>query len=616
MFKQQLKNYSQESKKFKKRILISAIIMVSSIILLISRLFYMQIGDNYLYAKMASRNQLEYLPIEPNRGLIYDRNGILLAENFPNFNLNINYEKNIKNTIANLSTIFDISQTNLKQFNKSFRHHRHFESTSIKFKLTPEEVATFYINQDNFPSVCIDTQIIRHYPLAEEHAVIVGYVGRLDKQDLKNINTNNYNANAFIGKIGIEKYYENILRGKIGYKIIETDASGRATRILKILHPISGKNLYLTIDSKLQRIAQKSLNKELGAVVAIDPTNGEILALVSNPTYDPNLFVNGIDMTTLNKLLLAESKPLYNRATRSIFPFGSTIKPFIALQGLDTGVITSDFKINDPGWFKLEKNKHIYRDWIYNGHGTVDVTKAITESCNTFFYTIGIKLGIEQIDFILEQFGFGKPVNIGILEESAGIVASPQNKLKYTGKHWYIGDTINSSIGQGDMKTTLIQLASAVGTIAMRGQRFQPHLLYAIQEPSGEKIFQTITHLPPIILKTPKNWDIVINAMKSVVMNPEGTAYRRFGADNLSYTIAGKTGGAQLYHHKIVNENPGSVSEKNIPKHLRNHNLFIAFAPIENPKLAIAIITENSNQAVQAARKIFDYYLITSAQNK
>ncbi|MDR1057465.1 MAG: penicillin-binding protein 2 [Coxiellaceae bacterium] len=609
MLKQQLKNYLQESKHFKNRVLKASILIAILIAFLIIRLFSLQIFNYKLYANLATKNQLEHLPIEPNRGLIYDRNGILLAENLPIFSLNIitEHTKNIKNTLANLKTIIGITPNDIKQFQKALQHHHRFEHIPIKLKLTQEEVANFYVNQDNFPGVCIDTQMIRHYPLAKENVAVLGYVGRINRQDLKNIDINNYNASKFIGKVGIEKYYENALRGKIGYKISEVDARGHIVRTLKIIPPTPGDSLYLTIDSKLQKVAQDALDKERGAVVAIDPNNGEILTLVSNPTYDSNLFTNGIDSTTFNELQFSNAKPMYNRAAKSIFPFGSTIKPFIALQGLDTGIITLDSKISDPGWFKLEKSKQIYRDWIHNGHGTVNVTKAITESCNTFFYILGVKLGIEKIDSILERFGFGDKINIDILEESTGIVASPKNKMTRTGKHWYTGDTINSSIGQGDMKTTLLQLASAVGTIAMHGQRLQPHLLYIIQKPNGNKIQRKIVPLPSVTLKNTKNWDIVINAMKNVVMNPTGTAYNRFGS-NLSYTIAGKTGGAQLYHHKIVNENPTPESEEHIPKHLRNHNLFIAFAPIENPKIAIAVVTENSNKAVKIARKVLDYY--------
>ena len=604
-----LKNYSLETRKFKTRMLKAVILITVLVILLIIRLFNLQIFNYNLYSNLATNNQLENLPIEPNRGLIYDRNGVLLAENLPTFSLNIVIEhvKNIKATIDNLKTIINITPDEIKQFNKDLQHRHRFEHIPIKLKLSQAEVADFYINQYRLPGVIIDTKMIRHYPLANDTVNALGYVGRISKQDLNNIDASNYSTSDFIGKTGIEKYYEPTLRGKTGYKVTEVDASGHIVRTLKIIPPIPGDNLYLTIDSKLQQIALNALGKERGAIVAIDPNNGEILALVSNPTYDPNLFVSGIDSTTFNKLQFSSDKPMYNRATRSQFPFGSTIKPFIALQGLDAGVISPGFKISDSGWFKLENSSHTYRDNKYQGHGMVDITKAIIVSCNTFFYSLGSKLGIEKIDDILTRFGFGNKTKIDLAEESSGIVATPKWKMNRTGKHWYPGDTIISSIGQGDMATTPLQLASAVAAISMHGQRFQPHLLLTDQKPDGTKIQQNPIILQAVLLKNPNNWNIVINAMKEVVTR--GTARVRFGS-NPEYTVAGKTGGAQLYHHKIVNENPTPESEEKFPKHLRNHSLFMAFAPIENPKIAIAVITENSTIAPQVARKVLDCYLV------
>ncbi len=290
---------------------------------------------------------------------------------------------------------------------------------------------------------------------------------------------------------------------------------------------------------------------------------------------------------------------MYNRATLGTYPFASTLKPFLALQGLDTGIITPNFNISDPGWFKLPNVKHTYRDWIYHGHGIVNVTKAIIVSCDTFFYTLALKLGIEKIDDILMRFGFGSKTKIDIAEENSGVVASPKWKASHKGTHWYIGDTIISSIGQGFMSATPLQLACGVAAIAMHGKRFQPHLLK-----------QEAIPLPPIILNHPSNWDIIIDAMQGVITSSMGTARPRFGSIP-EYTVAAKTGGGQLFHHKIVNENPDPESDQSIPKHLRNHNLFIAFAPVENPKIAIAVVTENSIIAPQVARKVLDYYLAT-----
>jgi penicillin-binding protein 2 len=607
-----LKNYNQEKNQFKNRVIKAILWITALIVILIIRLFDLQILQYKLYINLSEHNQLDFLPIEPNRGLIYDRNGILLAENLPLFSLSIIPEsiQDIQNTINKLKTIINITPDNIQQFNKALKQKRRFEHVPIKFKLSQEEVAIFYLNQYHFPGVVIETQMIRHYPLDKITASVLGYVGRINQQELKNIDTSNYSATHFIGKIGIEKYYEKQLHGKTGYKVAEVSATGRIVRILKTIQPTPGNTLFLTIDSKLQKVAQDALGTERGAVVAIDPNNGEVLALVSFPSFDPNLFASGINSTAFNELQFSSDKPMYNRATLGLYPLASTIKPFIALQGLDTGIITPNFKISDPGWFKLPNVKRPYRDWIYHGHGIVNVTKAIIVSCDTFFYTLALKLGIEKIDAILMRFGFGNKTKIDIAEENSGIIASPKWKASHKGMRWYIGDTIISSIGQGFMSATPLQLASGVAAIAMHGKRFQPHLLLATKKEDGMLIKQEALPLTPVTLNHPNNWDIVIDAMQGVITNPMGTARPRFGSIP-KYTVAAKTGGGQLFHHKIVNENPDPESDLNIPKHLRNHNLFIAFAPVEKPKIAIAVVTENSIIAPQVARKVLDYYLIT-----
>lgn len=606
-----LKNYHQEKNQFKNRIIKSALLIAALIVILVSRLFNLQILQYKFYTNLSEHNQLEYLPIEPNRGLIYDRNGVLLAENIPLFSLNIIPEltQNTKDTINELQTIINITPDNIKQFYKALKQHRHNEHVPIKLKLTQEEVTTFYLNQYRFPGVVVETQMIRHYPLDKTMTSALGYVGRINTQDLKNIDASNYNASNFIGKIGIEKYYEKTLHGKTGYKVAEVSATGHIVRILKTIPPIPGDTLFLTIDSKLQQVAQNALGKERGAIVAIDPNNGEILALVSFPSFDPNLFASGIDNNTFNDLQSSDDRPMYNRATLGLYPFGSTIKPFIALQGLDTEIIAPNFKISDPGWFKLANSNHLYRDHAYHGHGIINVTKAIIVSCNTFFYTLAQKLGIEKIDDILTRFGFGNKTKIDIAEETSGIVASPKWKSSHKGQHWYIGDTVISGIGQGFMSTTPLQLACGVSAIAMHGKRFQPHLLFATKKQDNTLIKQVAIPLSPVTLSNPKNWNIIINAMRGVITSEIGTARSRFGL-NPEYTVAGKTGGGQLFHHKIVNENPTPESDATLPKHLRNHNLFIAFAPMENPKIAIAVVTENSIIAPQVARKVLDYYLV------
>lgn len=607
------KNHRKEKNQFKRRVIKAAVVIAILIIVLLVRLFNLQIVNHKFYSNLADSNKLEYIPIEPNRGIIYDRNGVLLAENVPLFSLTVVPEaiKNINDTIKELQKIITISPKDLKQFYVALKQRRHYEYIPLKLKLTREEVAIFYLNQYRFPGVGVDAKMMRHYPLGEAMASVVGYVGRINITDLKNINTNNYRATNFIGKIGIEKYFEKELHGTTGYKVAEVSAKGRITKIKQTIQPIHGDALFLTVDSNLQKIAQDALGEEKGSVVAIDPNNGEILALVSHPGFDPNLFTNGIDNDTFNKLQFSADRPMYNRATLGAYPFGSTIKPFVALQGLDTNTINTNDTVWDPGWFKLPNANHRYRCWIHGGHGSVDVVKAIIVSCDTFFYTLSTKLGIEKIDDILWRFGFGKKLNIEIPEEFTGIVASPEWKQKYRKAHWYQGDTVISAIGQGFMSTTPLQLAHGAAAIAMHGQRFKPHLLLSTKKSDGSVIKPPITNLPSVNLKNNKHWSTVISAMQGVMSSQEGTAKKRFGVNPApEYTVAGKTGGSQLFHHKIVNENSTPQSQESITKHLRNHNLFIAFAPIENPKIAIAVVTENSDLAVQTARKVLDAYLV------
>lgn len=613
MFKRRkIKNHQLESRIFRQRLFFATMVVGFLIGILVVRLFYLQISQNKYYTNLAQHNQRELFPIEPNRGLIYDRNGVLLADNIPIFTLAIipDYVSDVDKTIKELQQIVELNQDNLRQFYRALKQHQPYEHIPIKYKLTQDEVANFYVNQYHLPGVVVDANLIRHYALGETMASIIGYVGKINTQDLKNPNNTNYTANSFIGRLGIEKYYEAALRGKLGYQEVEIDANGHIIRTTKNIPQQPGNNLYLSVDSKLQKAALDALGEEKGAIVAIDPNNGEVLALVSNPTYDPNLFAYGIDSETFQQLQNSTDKPMYNRAIRGHFPPASTIKPFIALQGLDTGTITPTFTISDPGWFKLPNSTYIYRDWQPSGHGKVNLSKAIIDSCDTFFWTLATKLGIAKVDDILIRFGFGNKTNIDLSEELPGIVASPEWKQANIHKTWYPGDTVNSGIGQGFMSATPLQLASATAIIAARGVRFQPHLLLKTIQPTGSSIEQKPIPLATVAFKNPKHWDLVIKAMQNVVMNPLGTAYTRFGA-NPAYTVAGKTGTAQLFRHHFNEENGSFDSEDNTPKNLRNHSLFIAFAPINNPKIAIAVVVENSVIAPVVARKVIDNYLLS-----
>lgn len=602
-----IKNHQHEIQLVTQRTIVGLIVIGLLTSLLIIRLAYLQLYKNNLYTTLSTKNWLDLVPVEPTRGLIYDRNGVLLAENIPVFSLDLipNQVPDLKKSLMDLSKIISINDNDINQFKKQLFQHRRFDEIPLKLRLTEEEVAKFTENQYRFPGVLIKARLMRHYPYGESFSHVLGYVGRINAQELNEIDPINYSASHYIGKLGIEKYYEEELHGSVGYEEVENDASGRVIRTLKKIKGKTGKNLYLTLDSGLQFAAEKALGDHYGAVVAIQPKTGQILALVSKPGYDPNQFVLGISQQDYQNLQKSDARPLFNRALQGLYPLASTIKPILALEGLDSGVITPGDTIYDPGWYRLHNSTHRFRDWQRHGHGIVNLHKAIADSCDTYFYDLGMKLGIRRIDNILTQFGFGAMTGIDLDEELPGLVASPEWKMHAKGVRWYDGDTVISSIGQGFMLATPLQLANAATIIANRGERLIPFLLLGEQEP-GSKTFTPQKSVPigSVVLHDPQTWDTVIQAMKDVVMSPQGSAYRKYGK-NYSYTVAAKTGTAQVtskYHNEIDDQSY-------LPEKLRNHNLFIAFAPIDQPRIALVIVTEHSHVAVSVARTILDYYL-------
>ncbi|HLF66074.1 MAG TPA: penicillin-binding protein 2, partial [Gammaproteobacteria bacterium] len=446
-----------------KRIWVAGGIVIVLTALLLWRLAYLQISKHDLYTTLSQQNVMELLPIAPNRGLIYDRNGVLLAKNIPVFSLDITPDqvKNLDQTIQRLQKMIPISEDEISTFKKALKQQQPFEKTPLKMKLTDAQVAQFYVNQYYFPGVSISARMMRYYPLGNAMADVLGYVARINAQDLASVNKTNYSASNYIGKIGIEKYYESELHGTVGYQQVEINAGGQIVRVLKRTAPIPGENLYLSIDSNLQLSAEEALGDQQGAIVAIQPNTGEVLALVSKPSYNPNTFVTGIDAQQFAELQNSPSNPLYNRAIRGQYPIASTIKPFLALEGLDSGVVTPTTSIYDKGWFRLPNTTHIYHDYQVGGHGWVNMTKAIIVSCDTYFYSLSVQLGIARIDDILERFGFGRHTGIDMNEELPGLVPSPWWKLKSQGLPWYTGDTIETDIGQGFMLATPLQLAMA-----------------------------------------------------------------------------------------------------------------------------------------------------------
>lgn len=606
-----LKNPHQEIRLFNRRIVSVSIIIVFLSFLLLVRLYYLQNIRHGLYSTLSRQNQLDIVPIPPNRGLIYDRHGVLLAKNIPVINLEIvpEHVRNMDATITSLQKIIEISDDDVKQFKTLLQQHRRFESIPIKINLTEEEVAKFAVNEYHFAGVSARSSryLIRDYQLGNVMNDVLGYVGRVNEEELATLDPTNYSATHFIGKLGIEKYYEVQLHGIAGYEQVETDATGRIVRVIKKTPPIAGDNLYLTIDSSLQAVAKLAIGDRQGAVVAIDPNNGHILALASTPSYDPNLFVQGISNKQFKALRDAPNRPLYNRALRGLYPPASTIKPMLALEGLEHNIITPNTRRYDPGYYELTDNNHQFirkfRDWKHEGHGWVTIKEAIASSCDTYYYHLAKLMGIDHIYDVLTSFGFGQRTGLDIGEELPGLVPSADWKFKNRHERWFPGDTLVAGIGQGFMQATPLQLATATAIIANRGQRMRPTLLLKSHLPDNTDIIQPTIELEPIKFK-PHTWDIVIDGMHRVTSAPYGTAYYAF--KSASYSVAAKTGTAQVV--KIDHEN--KKSDDTIPEHLRDHALFIGYAPVDNPKIAIAVIIEHSRAASLVARKLFDHYLL------
>ncbi|MDI1351369.1 MAG: penicillin-binding protein 2, partial [bacterium] len=477
---QSFKNYRAESQhqRFRLNLLVAFLIILSLILVL--RLAFLQISEFKRYQTLSLKNQMSIIPIAPPRGVIMDRNGVLLAENIPVYVLEIvpEHVKDLKITLAKLRNLLpSITDDDIDNFNRAKLQNRSYVPIPIKLKLNQEDVAVFASNQYHFPGVSIKARLMRFYPLGEVTAHVLGYVGRINIKELREVNATNYRATNFIGKAGVENYYEDILHGKVGYQMVETDVSGRTLRVVNKVNPHSGAKLYLSIDIRLQQAAYDALKDKRGAAVVINTHNGEILAMVSSPSFDPNIFVGGVSTKDYKILSNALQRPLFNRAVRGVYPPASTIKPFVGLAGLDKGFVTTTSEIYDYGKYKLPTASHIYRDWKKTGHGAINFKRAITVSCDTYFYQLGNKMGISNIEDMLVKFGLGQLTHIDLHEEANGIVPSVRWKKQTKGVSWYPGDTIITSIGQGFMLATPLQMANATASLGQHGKRFRPHLL-------------------------------------------------------------------------------------------------------------------------------------------
>ena len=599
-----IKDYRSENILFAGRAIQAIIFVIILLAILIGRLVFLQVYEHDTYATLSKENRVKLVAVAPTRGIIFDRNGVVLAESQPTYSLEITPErvKNLEDTIEEIAKLIPIDKLDRSRFYKIKKRRPGFEGIPLRLNMTDEEVAKVAVDQHRLPGVDIVARLVRHYP-QKEHAVhAVGYVGRISEKELQIVDRSNYRSTNHIGKLGIEKQYEDLLHGSVGVQQVEINASGRILKKLESVAAKPGRNLYLTIDSKLQHIAEKALGDENGAVVAIEPRTGDVLVFASRPGYDPNLFVNGIDHKTYNAYNTSENKPLTNRALYGRYPPGSTIKPFVALTGLETNVIEHDHSTYCPGYFRLPGSTHRYRCWKHQGHGAVDLNKSIVQSCDVFYYELARMIKIDPLHDYMVQFGFGVKTGVDLLDsryEPSGLFPSSKWKRRVKNLPWYPGETLITGIGQGFTLVTPLQLAVATATMANRGKNIRPRLVREIENiRSGDKLSVKSRLTNQINIKEKDHWQKVINAMKDVIHSPRGTA-RRLNKD-IPYTIAGKTGTAQVIGIKQGEKYDAS---KVLKKH-RDHALFIAFAPVDDPQIAIAVIVENGGHGGSTAAPI------------
>jgi penicillin-binding protein 2 len=609
----EVKDHLYEQYHFKLRLGFTAFAVIGLFVLLAFRFFYLQIAQYAHYQTLAENNRISLVPIVANRGLIIDKNGVVLAHNFFVYTLEITPSKvkDLEATIKGLSQFVEIGELDRKRFNKFRAQSRSFESLPIRTHLNELEAARFAVNHYRFPGVEIKSRLFRHYPLGKLGSHMVGYIGRINDNDLvgleKSEQLSNYKGSDHIGKSGLEQFYETYLHGTTGFQQVEIDADGHAVRVLSSTLPTPGDNLILSADSKMQEIAETAFGNRRGALVAINPKTGEVLSFVSMPTFDANLFVDGIDVDNWKSLNDSLDKPLINRPLRGIYPPGSTFKPFVALAGLENGKRSPPFSIQDSGFFTLPKSTHHYRDWKPGGHGMVDIQRAITISCDTFFYGLAMDLGIEKLTAFVGHFGFGRLSGLDIKGENAGLLPTPDWKRRRFKQPWYQGETVITGIGQGYTLVTPMQLAQATAILANNGVAMKPHLVSKIEKAiTGQQLVIAPLVQDKIAINA-ENLEIVKRGMINVTL-PGGTA-ASIGA-NAPYSIAAKTGTAQVVG---IRQNE-KYNASNIDERHRDHALFIAYAPAENPTIALAVIVENGGHGGSAAgpiaRKVMDYYLL------
>ena len=543
----ELRNHQRELYFFRVRLTVAGSIALFLFLLLLARFAYVQIVQHEHYMTLAEQNRISIVPIVPNRGLILDRNGAVLAHNYTAFTLEITPSKvsNLEQTINELSALIEITAKDRKRFKKLLDESHNFESLPIRTRLNDVEIARFSANRYRFPGMEIKARLFRHYPLGQIASHMVGYIGRINNADLKRLeaadNLANYRGSDHIGKAGLEQSYEKELHGTTGFAEVETDAGGRAVRTLSRTPPTSGNNLTLHVDLKLQQVAEKAFGNFRGALIAIEPKTGGVLAYLSKPGFDTNLFVDGIDTQNWELLNNSPDKPMVNRAMHGQYPPGSTFKPFMALAGLELNKRTASYGINDPGFFTLPGNSHRYRDWKAGGHGFVDLHKSLVISCDTYYYGLAVDMGIDNIFNFISHFGFGKKTGIDIEGERTGLLPSTEWKMKRFKQKWFVGDTVSVGIGQGYNLATPLQLAVATATIANNGTQMRPQLVRQIENSKTNVVTPRAPEVVSVLPIKPENMVLVRNALVDVT-RPGGTAAR--ASAGAPYAMAGKTGTA------------------------------------------------------------------------
>ena len=618
-----IKDHHSEQQMFIARVILSAVIGVILLGIVVVRLVQLQVLDYELFAEQSQGNRIRIEAVPPTRGLIFDRRGTVLAENLPAYQLELIPEQvpDIQDTLARLARIGLIGEEDIPRFNGLSQSGPRFKPITLRFRLSDDEIANFAVQRPRFPGVDLQPRLVRHYPDGELVAHAVGYVGALSTADLGRLDAAAYSGTSHTGKTGVENFNEKLLHGEVGFRQVVTNALGRqvpaetrdySDSAPESKSPVPGANLYLSLDLDLQRTAAAQLEGKRGAIVAIDPNNGEILALYSSPAFDPNAFATGMSLGEFNALQQDSDRPLFNRAVRGSYPPGSTIKPMLALAALEVGATNLTRRSVCIGWYSLPGSTHRYRDWRPQGHGSVDLHDAIQQSCDVYFYEISRDIGIDNMHYYLDQFGLGRKAGLDIVGESNGLVPSREWKRQAFKERadqvWFPGETIIASIGQGYLLATPVQLANATAALASRGKRFKPHLVAAFENPlTGKRTILAPERLPDVQITSEFNWDNVLAAMHDVMQSERGTA-RAVGL-GAPYDMAGKSGTAQVF--TIAQEEKYDESE--IDERLRDHALFIAFAPFEAPEIAVAVIVENgssgSGVAAPMARAIMDRHL-------